>query len=89
MGRVKELLLQQLQSKNFDETFAQQRNEALTELEEFERDMDEAYEAARPKYSEMDIRISLWNVLGEDNPLIDEILNQLNTWKNEYLNRNN
>jgi hypothetical protein len=84
MGRMKELFMeyqQQMSGSNadliddeyhFQEWIEQKTNDELYEINN----------RIQIKYSDMDIESALYKVLGDANPLVDEIQNELNNLNN-------
>jgi hypothetical protein len=84
MGRMKELFMEYQQQMsgsnadliddeyNFQEWIEQKQNDELHDINN----------RIRIKYSDMDIESVLQKVLGDANPLVDEIQNELNNLNN-------
>ena len=74
MGKMKEIFMEQI-SRQLDEQFDDdyQYNEFVNQ-----KAIEELNEAIKPKYADSDIKYVLESVLGDANPLNEQIMNELN-----------
>ena len=74
MGKMKEIFMEQI-SRQLDEQFDDdyQYNQFVNQ-----KAIEELNEAIKPKYADSDIKYVLESVLGDANPLTEQIMHELN-----------
>jgi hypothetical protein len=73
MGKMKELFIEQLNN-----SFERGDEDYDYESFEYQKAIEELNEAIKPKYAEGDVKYVLDLVLGDANPLNEQILHELN-----------
>jgi len=86
MGKMKEMFIEQMNRQIED-----QMADADYQYERFlnQKVIDELNQSMEPKYSDSDIKYALESVLGDANPIVEDIireLNELNNLRHGYTN---